>query len=166
MLQLKWLIKTLAFILLFITVPVTYPLYADGNIWLTTNLRKDLSEVIYSRDYRLFINATALPGANLPMGTGTAGWLSVDLGNNAGFSQVGLVAYPDGLHWFAISFYPITCTPAVLLPYPLRLPIVFRVFIQKLIIVVALMFILIMVRRRAWLIFRRRHSGRLQKIGL
>lgn len=109
MLGLKYLTKILFFALIFASIFSIYPVYADGNVWLTTNLRKDHPNIFYSRDYRLFVNATTLPSTSLPLNTGTAGWLSVDLGNNAGFSQVGLVAYPDGLHWFAISFYPITC---------------------------------------------------------
>ncbi len=80
----------------------------EGNNWINVWLRVDQQEIQNAQRYKIQLKATAIPAGTSAMFT--TGWLSVWVDNSGqGFSQVGLITYPDGLHWFAYSLKGMTC---------------------------------------------------------
>ena len=87
---------------------------AAGNDFVNGQLRVDLPEVYNAGDYRLTLRATAIPISNGNAADFTTAWLSVDLNNQPGlngslFTQVGLIARADGLHWFVYTEAGVVC---------------------------------------------------------
>lgn len=110
--QHKLLRSALFLLALLVGVFESTPLWAGGNNWLHSVLRVDTSAVYDAKRYTMQIQATAIPTRGLP-DTFTTAWLAVwpEGSPNApqGFSQVGLITRPDGLHWFVYSLKGITC---------------------------------------------------------
>lgn len=76
------------------------------NNWGYGELRVDSSTIYNSKDYKLDLLATALPNTTYSSEF-TTGWLSVWIANDpSGFFQVGLMAFEDGLRWFAFTYRP------------------------------------------------------------
>ncbi len=83
-----------------------------GNDFVNGQLRIDLPEIVNARDYRVKIRASAIPSGD--SNDFTTAWLSINLNNQPGlygdlFTQVGIVTYPDGPHWFVYSEAGVTC---------------------------------------------------------
>ena len=86
---------------------------AAGNDLMVGRLRVDLSEVYSAGDYRVLLLANDKPSSGSP--DFTSSWLSLDLAQyngqpfSAEFSQVGLLARDDGIHWFVYAEPGVTC---------------------------------------------------------
>ncbi len=86
---------------------------AGGNDFMVGELRVDLSEVNSAGDYRVLLLANDKPSSGSP--DYTAAWIGLDLAQyngqpfSAQFSQVGLLARDDGIHWFVYAEPGVTC---------------------------------------------------------
>lgn len=84
-----------------------------GNDFVYGDLRVDVSEIYSAKDYRVWLNATALPSGGFP--DYTTAWLGVRLAQfngqpySAQFSQVGLLTKSDGIRWFVYAEPGVTC---------------------------------------------------------
>lgn len=85
--------------------------FGGGNDFISGHFRVDLPSIYNSINYKLDIKAETLPSSS-SLSLFTTGWLSVNVnsnGDNQGFMQVGLIAQPDGLRWFAYSYAGVQC---------------------------------------------------------
>jgi hypothetical protein len=90
-----------------ILVAVT-PTNAGGNNFVGGELRVDSPTVTGAKRYSLRIMSTALPTTG-SLNDFTTSWLSIRVDNNeTGFTQVGVIAFPDGLRWFVYSKKTVT----------------------------------------------------------
>lgn len=86
---------------------------AAGNDFMAGKLYVNLNEVYSAGDYRVLLLAHDKPSSGSP--DYTASWLSLDLAQyngqpfSAEFSQVGLLARDDGIHWFVYAEPGVTC---------------------------------------------------------
>jgi len=84
-----------------------------GNDFIVVELRTDIPVIPGNHDYQVWLGSEGGPiGNNSQIFTNA--WLSVDLDNQPGlfghkFSQVGIVAYNDGLHWFVYAEPGVIC---------------------------------------------------------
>lgn len=109
--QKKVVIKLLLDVLLIVLITSPVNVHA-GNDFVVVNLRIDPIEVSSSLDYRVWLAAES--GPTWQTSTFTTAWLSVDLNNQPGlfgheFSQIGLMAFTQGLQWFVYSEAGVIC---------------------------------------------------------
>lgn len=109
--QKKVVIKLLLDVLLLVLITSPLNVHA-GNDFIVVNLRIDPIEVSSSLDYRVWLAAES--GPTWQTSTFTTAWLSVDLNNQPGlfgheFSQIGLMAFTQGLQWFVYSEAGVIC---------------------------------------------------------
>lgn len=83
-----------------------------GNDFIVVDLRIDDPLVQNSLDYQVWLAASGGPNDNYP--TFTTAWLSVNLDDEPGlygnkFSQVGLIADNQGIHWFVYAEPGVEC---------------------------------------------------------
>ena len=88
---------------------------AEGNDFVIGDLRVDLSEVYYARDYKVHLLANDKPSSGSDDDFTTA-WLGVFLAqyipgvpDSGQFSQVGLLTKKDGIRWFVYAEPTVTC---------------------------------------------------------
>lgn len=84
-----------------------------GNDFIVVDLRTDIPMVPNYHDYQVWLASGGGPTGNNNQ-IFTNAWISVDLDDEPGlyghkFSQVGIVAYNDGLHWFVYAEPGVTC---------------------------------------------------------
>jgi len=100
---------------LFITSTAAIVFAQEGYDFVVGDLRVDLSEVYYARDYKVHLLANDKPTSGED-GDFTAAWLGVFLAEyipgqpgSGLFSQVGLKTDKNGIYWFVYSEAGVTC---------------------------------------------------------
>jgi len=84
-----------------------------GNTFIVVDLRTDIPMVPNFHGYQVFLASSGGPAGNNDQ-LFTNAWISVDLDDGPElygrqFSQVGIVAYNDGLHWFVYAEPGVAC---------------------------------------------------------
>ncbi|MFQ6057696.1 MAG: hypothetical protein ACE5MB_02295, partial [Anaerolineae bacterium] len=99
---------------LFITSTTAIVFAQEGWDFVIGDLRVDLSEVYYARDYKVHLLADDKPSSGMDNDF-TAAWLGVFLAQPNGqpgsgqFSQVGLKTDKNGIYWFVYAEPGVTC---------------------------------------------------------
>ena len=100
-------------LMLFVLIILTSTSANAGNDFIVVDLRIDIPMVPNFHDYIVLLASGGGPaGENSQIFTNA--WISVNLDDEPGlyghkFSQVGLVAYNDGLHWFVYAEPGVVC---------------------------------------------------------